>query len=1386
MASGFGKLHPVTKSLAVTLPSIGLLLLIWWHVGAWYHTRLVLDTRNAVETKLTPYGAALAASLNEHVGLLEGVSALVKSHPELTKLEEHFELFAAGLVSGKTGIRAVQVFLHNTPVLMYPTERNAASVGRTLEDLIKDERPNVRADVARAVKTGRITLSGPYELRQGGLGMVARQAIFHQNALVGIATVVLDVPPLLTQAGLDRINGGMELALRNEAGSVFFGPARVFENDPVVYRVILPDGAWSLAAVPKNGWSVAVQQSWFLFQTIGLVMVGLVGCLILVISWYQGHLRITVEQRTSELSQELKMRQRAEEWQRLAAVAANIGLWDWELPTNRVQFSPEWKSQIGYEDHEISNDFEEWRTRVHPGDLERSMATIDACLNGPDGDFKLEFRFRHKDGSYRWILAIASLQYDRNGKPFRLLGCHLDITDRKNAESALRESETQYRLLAETARDFIVTHDLEGRITFANPMVIGTLGYSRDELLTRSVVDMVTPEFVKDMRMRRDLRVAGNSKRYLYELEFVDRSGRRIPVEASSSPIMKNGEMTGILVVARDITERKEAEAALRESEETFRTLFETMIQGVIYQAADGRIVSANSAAERILGLTLDQMQGRTSMDSRWRAIQEDGSDFPGELHPAMEALRTGRTVKNVIMGVFNPVKNDHRWININAVPQFRPGEEKPYRVYTTFEDITVRKAAEVEIKRLSERLRHYLATSPTIIYALKASDGDAEPLWVSDNVGRILGYTSEEVLPADWWMSHLYPDDRDQALANMEKLFQDDALVHEYRFLRKDGSYIWVNDESRLLRDDNHVPLEIVGSWIDISERKQAEERISHLNRVLRAIRDINQLIVQASDAEMLMRQVCEVLVKHRGYSGVLIILTDSSGVPTVFAQAGMDDALEKLSKVIKQGVLPPCCLGAKGQEDSYYVAKPNGICAPCPVAAATDRKDAMSIQLRHGDATYGYLVVSLDPVLQIDDEEKTLFEEMAGDVAFALHNIEQSKAVQRVESEREQLEVELRQSQKMEAVGRLAGGVAHDFNNMLSVILGYTQLLLEHTDQGDSLYKDLQEIQQAASRSADLVRQLLAFSRRQIVEPKVVDLNEVVEKQNKMLGRMIGENIEFTFLPGSELWPVRIDPSQVDQIMANLVVNARDAIAGVGKITVETANTTLDVEYGRRHANIIPGDYVMLTVSDTGIGMDAETLDRIFEPFFTTKPEGKGTGLGLSTVFGIVNQNNGIVHVYSEPGLGTTFRIYLPRLKDEVSVKAETKEKPTSLAGNETVIIVEDEETVLSLAEAILEKYGYRVITSRTPDEACRLVGTYQGEIDLLLTDVIMPTMNGKELSDRIQKLNPSIKTLFMSGYTADIIAHQTLLEDGINFIQKPFSVNSLVSKVREVLDK
>ncbi len=665
-----------------------------------------------------------------------------------------------------------------------------------------------------------------------------------------------------------------------------------------------------------------------------------------------------------------------------------------------------------------------------------------------------------------------------------------------------------------------------------------------------------------------------------------------------------------------------------------------------------------------------------------------------------------------------------------------------------------------------------------------------AEKQWLAVNgkLCRMLGYGPQELLNISWTET-IHPDDLEASLAKfgMVASGEIDAYEAEPRFFRKDGGLIHAHVTVSCTRQVCGAIDKMLVTVQDVTDRKMAEERILHLNNVLRAIRDVNQLIVREKDPDRLVQEGCRLLVDNRGYASSLIVLVDENQRPVFRASAGLAADRQILEDFRNRDELLACCRTCPDRTLLTLTADDKAaICGDCPLAGSSAGRPSLLARLVHGETTFGYLVVALDRNVSLDAEEVGLFSEMAGDLGYALGFLRMQAAHESSERRRRTLENQLLQSQKLEAVGRLAGGVAHDYNNMLGVILGYTEMALDKVETADPLYADLKEIYDAARRSADITRQLLAFARKQTIAPRLLDLNDTVEGMLKMLRRLIGEDIDLQWLPDGDLGPVKIDPTQVDQILANLCVNARDAIAGVGKVTIETANVRFEEGYCQDHAGFTAGDFIMLAVSDDGCGMDRETVDQIFEPFFTTKGLGKGSGLGLATVYGIVRQNEGFINVYSEPGRGATFKVYLPRHAEAVEKPDTAMSRAQIQPGHgETVLLVEDDPAVLKLARRMLDALGYRVVGAATPGEALDLAKSHEGQIHLLITDVVMPEMSGRDLAAGLCGLFPQLRVLFMSGYTANVIAHRGVLDAGVHFVQKPFSREELAARVREALE-
>lgn len=656
--------------------------------------------------------------------------------------------------------------------------------------------------------------------------------------------------------------------------------------------------------------------------------------------------------------------------------------------------------------------------------------------------------------------------------------------------------------------------------------------------------------------------------------------------------------------------------------------------------------------------------------------------------------------------------------------------------------------------------------------------------LIANNAICRLLGYEQSELLTMG--MNDIHPENELAAVGKkfMQLALGEETLAVDIPMLCRDGSVVYADINGA--RVDLGGVACILGSFRDTTERRQSEAKIGHLNRVLRAIRNVNQLIVKTTSVDELIASACSLLVEGKSYTSAIILLTDDKQLPIAHAEAGTNIDFRHFIEEISQGKLPACCHPAATRAGIQILRTRDSFCATCQLDSMCIPPQRMVTRLDHQQKIYGFLIVSVAREIILDREEEELFSEVAGDLAYCLHNMRMNREMIRSEEEKKILEEQFFQAQKMEAVGRLAGGIAHDFNNMLSIIIGYATILEEEVMPTASSQEALSEIHDAAVRAKNLTRQLLAFSRKQILEMHIIDVNEVIDSFQKLLRRTLGEDIELRLTLSPEALTVKADASQLEQILLNLAVNARDAMPDGGILTLETALVTLDEEYLAAHPGTSPGLHVMMAISDNGSGMDKEIQARIFEPFFTTKDLGKGTGLGLSTVYGVVQQHGGTIWISSEPGHGTTFKIYLPAVNDQVGAEENREGDQMPANHGETILVVEDEPSVRKLACQILRRSGFTVLESTDVGNAVDLAREHSQPIDLLLTDVVMPTLKGTEVFQRVSVFQPGIKVLYMSGYTDNVIAHHGVLDDGVQFLQKPFTAEGLLAKVDETFNR
>ena len=902
------------------------------------------------------------------------------------------------------------------------------------------------------------------------------------------------------------------------------------------------------------------------------------------------------------------------------------------------------------------------------------------------------------------------------------------------SETALNQALMRHRITLQAIGDAVISTDAEGRVELMNPVAESLTGWQQEEARGKPLGDVfriineTTRLPMEDpvTRVLKEGRVVGLANHTL----LIAKDGREAPIADSGSLIRdQQGRITGVVMVFKDQTDERAYLDQILEREERYRLLADNTLDVIWTMDPDLVFTYVNPAIEALTGYLPEEWIGSRLPehcdDTRFMEmadiIQKEIAKGPDHKGVFFETEMHRRDGSPILVEIHGKVTLDAQ------------GNLAGLQGVTR--DITQRQKTEQALAKSEVMLRGVVDAIPDMVW-LK----DPEGVYLSCNrrFERLFGAKEADIVGksdydfvnkdlADFFLEH----DRKAMAAGRP------CVNEEFLTFAEDGYQGHFETIKTPMQDSNGDLIGVLGIARDISERKAAENALRENEQRYKSAQQMGQVGNWEFD-----------------------IRTDTFW--------GSDEAKKMF--------------GVDTLQD-YFPVEQLARCVPEGDKVLQARKDLVKRGIPY-DIEYEIHPLDGSPPRIIHSIAK-IERDSTGANPRIVGVIQDITSQKDAEKERHKLEAQLHQSRKLESVGRLAGGVAHDFNNITSVIIGYAELAIDDIAPDEPLYDDLKEIISAALRSRDITRQLLAFARRETIAPKVLDLNDTVENLLKMLRRLIGEDIDLVWHPAPDLWPIKMDPSQVDQILANLCVNARDAIADVGQVIIETGTVTIDAAYCAEHPESKPGDFVVLAVSDDGAGMDREVLDKIFEPFFTTKSIGEGTGLGMATVYGIVKQNEGFINVYSEWGEGTTFRIYLPRHAEGVADSHRPRVEGIVGGKGEIVLVAEDDPAILRLTSLILEPLNYTVLKARSPKEAIARAEAYKGTIDLLVTDVVMPDMNGRELSETIIKIFPNLRTLFMSGYTADVIAHRGVLDSDVHFIHKPFSKQALAAKVREALD-
>jgi PAS domain S-box-containing protein len=1007
----------------------------------------------------------------------------------------------------------------------------------------------------------------------------------------------------------------------------------------------------------------------------------------------------------------------------------------------------------------------------------------------------------------------------------------------KNRTQELRQSEERFAAFMTNLPAAAFIKDEDGRTLFANQYLQELFNFQNWS--GKTTCELIPGDAGR--KMAEDDRRVIRQGRFEAEETITDSKGDVRTYKSIKFPIRVEGGPPLLGGISVDISERRRMEQALWESRTMLKLVLDAVPQAIFWKDRDGRYLGCNMAFAGAVGMEDPaQIVGKTDFDLPWprneaEAYRADDREVLENNHP-----------KYHIIEPLQQADGTRLWIDTSKIPII---DElgRPFAVMGVYDNITERKKMEEALVKERLLIDSLLQSLPGIFYLYTYPE--LRLIRWNKNHEILLGFKPEEMKNRsifDWhppgaremvqqavevvmekgqnslesplltkdgrsiWFlmtgMKLQIDDARYLLGvgldvserrRTEEALKAETIQRRVLFERSPDGIVIIDPDSARFLDFNTAAHEHLGysreefaqlSIFEVEVQETKNETEAHIANVIRDGRaDFNTLqrtrLGEIRNVHVTAQYI--VVMNRQVYYCIWRDITEQKR-----AEVALRESEEKFRSVVESSPMAMhfyrlddegrlIFMGANSTADKFMEIEHRPLIGKTlgeafPKLLGTDIPEIYR-KLARGELGSQFFEIPYHDERFSGVYEVHAFQTGPKAMAAAFLDI----------SNRRRLEEQLSHSQKMESIGRLAGGVAHDFNNMLGAILGNVDLALQDLPLDNPLRESLEEIEKCARRSADLTRQLLAFARKQTVAPKVLDLNFEVETMLKMLRRLIGEDIDLVWQPAPNLWRVKMDPSQINQILANLCVNARDAIHGVGKVTMETGNISVDETYAAEHPNFAPGDYVLLALSDNGAGMDKKVLEHLFEPFFTTKGLGQGTGLGLSTVYGIVRQNNGYINVYSEPKQGTTFKIYIPRhVDDGASVPSSGSVHYPAPRGQETILLVEDELSLLRISKRTLESMGYMVLAASTPAEAIALAKDHPGQIHLLMTDVVMPEMNGRELAKRLLSFYPKLKCLFMSGYTANVIAHHGVLDKGINFIQKPFTFKDLSEKLRQAL--